>query len=133
MGTISFLLPSDITPEASAELERAGMVGGQDIMPFRTQLSIAPGRLNVTRGTDESGYLIAPWDVDGAGRLMVSSPTVIERPQPYQLQLELARGKVNQIRMQCADWVMGGLTMTPGLPEAIQKATRAFCRAVAQL
>lgn len=133
MGTISFLLPTDITPEASAELERAGMVGGQDTMPFRTQINIGPGQLSITRPTDESGYLVAPWDVDGAGLLMVSSPTVIERPQPYQFQLELARGKVNQIRTQCADWVMGGLTMTPGLPEAIQKATKAFCRAVAQL
>src|SRR6266545_902735 len=133
MGTITFLLPPDLSPESITELEHAGMIGGQDNMPFAARIIVEPNQLRVARGTDESGYVIAPWHIDGAGLLMTATPTVIERPQPYQLQLELARGKVNQIRSQTADWLMGGLQMPADLNELIRQATRAFGRAVSYL
>src|SRR5947209_20402539 len=117
MGTITLLLPPDLSLDAVSELEHAGMLGGQDNMPYNAQVTVEPDRLLVTRGAEDSGYVIAPWAVDGAGLLMTASPTVIERPQSYQLQLELARGKVNQVRSQAADWLMGGLQMTPDLGE----------------
>ena len=49
------------------------------------------------------------------GVLMTSTATVIERPQPYHLALELARGKVNQVRGQAADWLQGGLQVPVSL------------------
>src|SRR5262245_5285368 len=103
MGTITFLLPPDLSPEAANELERSGMLGGQDTMPYPAQVVVEPDRLLVHRAMEESGYVIAPWAINGAGLVMTATPTVIERPQPYQLQLELARGKVNQVRGQAAD------------------------------
>src|SRR5262249_34205665 len=133
MGTITFLLPPNLAADAALELERAGMIGGQDGMPYTAHITVEPKFLHVGRRTDESGYLIAPWDVEGAGRLMVASPTVIEREQPYQLQLELARGKVNQVRGQAAEWLLGGLVMPPQVDEVIRQGTRAFCRAVSYL
>ncbi len=133
MGTITFQLPPDLSPDAATELDHAGMLGGQDNMPYAAQIVIEPDRLLVARATDESGYVMAPWSIEGAGRLMTATPTVIERPQPYQLQVELARGKVNQVRSQAADWLMGGLQMPPELAELIREATRAFARAVSYL
>src|SRR6266545_3836603 len=67
MGTITFLLPPDLSPESITELEHAGMIGGQDNMPFAARIIVEPNQLRVARGTDESGYVIAPWHVDGAG------------------------------------------------------------------
>ena len=103
MGTLTFHLPADLPLDAAGELEHAGMLGGQDNMPYAAQIVVEPDRLLVARNTDESGYVMAPWEVEGAGRLMTATPTVIERDQPYQLQVELARGKVNQVRSQSAD------------------------------
>jgi hypothetical protein len=133
MGTITFLLPPSLSLDDINELDHAGMLGGQDSMPYAAHITVEPSQLRVARGTDESGYVMAPWKVDGAGLLMTTTPTVIERPQPYQLQLELARGKVNQVRSQTADWLMGGLQMPPDLAELIRQATRAFGRAVSYL
>jgi hypothetical protein len=133
MGTITFLLPPKLSPDEATELEHAGMIGGQDNMPFAAHIIVEPQRLGVVRSTDESGYVTAPWHVEDAGLLMTATPTVIERQQPYQLSLELARGKVNQVRGQTADWLMGGLQMDADLDELIRQATRAFGHAVSYL
>jgi len=100
-------------------------------MPFLTQVALEPGRLRVSRHEDESGSVVVPWVVDRAGTLMTSTATLIEKAAPYPLVLELARGKVNQLRNQAADWLLGGLSPPAGLPEAIRDATFSLGRAVA--
>ncbi len=130
MGTMTFDLPACLPEDAQAALERASVAGGQDNMPYPTQVQFDNGRMILTRTVDESGCLLAPWSVNGAGRLMVSSATLMERRTPYQFALELARGKVNQIRGQVSDWLMGGLQMPAGLAEQIRQTTLAFSKAV---
>ena len=109
MGTMSFLLPSAAPAPALEDLGRACVAGGYDNMPAPTQVQHAAGRLNLVRDVDESGYLVVPWDVNGIGRLMGTTATLVERPTPYNFGLELARGKVNQLRGQAADWRTVGL------------------------
>jgi len=130
MGTLSFQLPDDLPGSAFAELERSCIVGGQDNMPFLTEVTLAPGSLRVSRQEDESGSVLAPWAVDGAGQMLTSTATLIERPTPYPLVIELARGKVNQLRNQASDWLLGGLNMPAALPRSILDATVQFGRAV---
>jgi hypothetical protein len=130
MGTISFLLPSGLTPESSRELERGCMAGGPDNMPWPTEVQVEPRRLTMRRSVDESGYLVLPWSVDGSGRLMGTSATLMESPNPYQLEIELARGKVNQVRCQIADWQAGGLDVPGDLAERVRDASTAFGKAI---
>jgi hypothetical protein len=131
MGTLSFLLPADLPRQALASLERACIAGGQDNMPFLTEAEIDSGKLRVRRQEDESGSVLVPWTVDGAGTLLTSTATLIERQAPYALAVELARGKVNQLRNQTADWLLGGLNLPAALPNAIRDATLSFGRASA--
>src|SRR5207244_2278686 len=78
--------------------------------------------LRLVRDVDESGYLTVPWEINGAGRLMASSATLIERPQPYRIGVELARGKLNQLRGQSADWRSVGLQLPDSLDSHIRAA-----------
>jgi hypothetical protein len=87
-------------------------------------------RMSVRREVDESGFLLAPWDVGEFGRLMGSTGTLIERSDAYPLPLELARGKVNQLRAQAAEWQGCGLQIPEPLAENIHAASVAFGRAV---
>ncbi len=132
MGTLAFELPGDLSPDDLARLRHAYVAGGQDGMPFPTRAVAVPGRLTLTRDADESGSLIAPWSIPNAGRFMVGSATLIERDRPYQLPLELARGKVNQVRSQFSDWQMGGLQTPANLTRQVRNATLAFSKAVTQ-
>lgn len=130
MGMMKFLLPAGLTGDATRELERTSTAGGQDNMPFPTEVQFGPDLMTVSRSLDESCCLYAPWEVDGSGRVMARSATLMERGQPYQLLIELARGKLNQVRGQVSDWVMGGLQLTDVLSEQIQRAAQAFVQAV---
>jgi hypothetical protein len=131
MGTMTFQLPAELPADVACELKRACMAGGPDNMPWPTQLHLAPGQLSVSRIVDESGYLLAPWLIDGFGLMMGASATLMERPRPYNLLVELARGKVNQIRCQAFDWHAGGLVLTPELEQRIREVSLAFAHAVA--
>src|SRR5262245_16182523 len=120
MGMMHFLLPDSLTAEAAQELERACVAGGPDNMPWPTRVRVERGRLILGRDVDESGFLVVPWSVNGVGRLMTNTATLMERDAPYDLQLELARGKVNQIRCQVSDWRSVGLIVSPDLNQQIQ-------------
>jgi hypothetical protein len=130
MGTMTFQIPAQLPGEAVRELERTCLAGGPDNMPYPTELYISGNTLNLTRAVDDSGHLVAPWFVDGFGRLMGSSATLSERPEPYNLLVELARGKVNQVRCQAADWQAGGLQLAAELESRIDEASLTFGRAV---
>jgi hypothetical protein len=130
MGKMTFQLPDGLSADAARELERTCMAGGPDSMPWPTDLHFSPGQMTVHRGVDESGYLVAPWSVDGLGLLMGTSATLIERSRLYHLLVELARGKINQVRCQASDWRMGGLQIGPDLEQIIRDAVVAFGQAV---
>jgi len=130
MGIMSFQIPADLPPETIRELERACISGGPDNMPYPTQVKVEPGLLTARRGVEESGSLVVPWTIDGAGHLLSATATLIEREQPYQFLVELARGKVHQLRTQSAEWQAGGLQMPPDLTQKIRDASVGFSRAV---
>ena len=117
---MTFYLPAGLSTEAARELERACIAGGPDNMPWPSKVQIESGHLTVARDVDESGYLVVPWETRRAGRLMGTTATLMERSHPYQLQVELARGKVNQVRCQAADWQAGGLNVPRKLEEEIR-------------
>lgn len=130
MGKLTFSIPANLPLEATQDLERVSITGGPDAMPTQCQVQVEPGRLTVARDAEESGSAIVPWIIDGAGQIIVQTATLIERDAPYSLTLELARGKINQLRNQFSDWVMGGLEVPPALSENVRNATRAFTQAV---
>src|SRR5207244_3511115 len=130
MGTMIFDLPPRLPDDAREALERASVAGGQDSMPYATQVVIDQGKMTLSRHVDESGNLLAPCALNASGRVMVASAALMERLNPYQLTVELARGKINQIRGQASDWLMGGLVMSESLTKKIQQVTLAFSKAV---
>jgi len=132
MGVMTFRLPASVDPGLVPDLERAYVIGGPDSMPWPTEARIEDGFLLVERRTDESGFLVLPWEIPGAGRLMGSSATLMERPAPYDLLTEMARGKVNQLRSQTEDWRAGGLQVSADLSRLIHEASLTFGRAVTQ-
>jgi hypothetical protein len=127
---MTFQLPAGLPADAVRELERTCIVGGPDNMPWPTEVVLRNGRMTVRRAVDESGNLVVPWSVDQHGLLLGTSATLMERPAPYDLVIELARGKVNQVRNQVADWRVGGLQLPPDLQQQTHELSLLFGRAV---
>jgi len=134
MGVMIFQLPANLADEqARHDLERSSVTGGQDNMPYPTDANVEAERLVLSRGVQESGSMQVPWRIPGIGQLMTSSATLMERPAPYHLAIELARGKLNQVRGEEAEWSRGGLLLPNTLATEIREATCTFTRALMRL
>jgi hypothetical protein len=131
MGTMSFLLPPGLQPSTVKDLQHACLAGGFDNAPGPTQVFVDNNRLNLQRAVDESGFLITPWPVEGAGRVMTATATLMERLEPYSLAVELARGKVNQIRNHVAEWKPLGVELGDELTLALNDLSLHFGRIMA--
>lgn len=130
MGSMSFLLPNPLPPVAEALLRQACFAGGYDQTPVPCRVELTDRRLVITRHESESGYLLVPWPVDPIGARVTTTSTLRERSEPYNLILELARGKLNQVRTQTAEWQGLGLQTEEAFDRELTDATRLFGQAV---
>ena len=127
MGWMRFLVsPPDRIPEEIAEL---AYLSGPDRIPWRTRTRWAEGELLLERSVGEAAVLHIPWRVEGHGWVTLTTGTLSERPQPYHLPLELARGKVGQLRNQLAEWENLGLDVPEAVRQKTAEAVRLMCRA----
>ncbi len=127
---MKFNLPPTLDANLLEDLEGSCVAGGIDGMPFPTDTYVEAGQLILQRSSVESGALHAPYAIQDAGQFMTATGTLMDRPQPYSLPLELARGKLNQLRGQISDWISGGLDMPPEVRQLFHETQRAFVRAV---
>ena len=144
MSSIVLRLPANLSERAVKALAPAYFVGLPDYMPWITQNVVGDGQISSEKEIPESGCMCVPWFLPNSVdelpspllrsklALMLSTATLAERPEPYRLAVELARGRVNQLRNQAADWQSGGLEMPKALDEAIRNASRTFGKAVCQ-
>jgi hypothetical protein len=128
MGVLKFQLT---TPDLASRIHelRKAYITGLDRTPSRLSVDIRPGLMSCHRDNNESGRLYVPWPVEGFGTPIVGTATLAERPQPYNLAVELARGKLNEVRNQLADWRQMGLRTPPELDALLKKAHQAFIKA----
>ncbi|HUY90433.1 MAG TPA: endo-1,4-beta-xylanase [Pirellulales bacterium] len=127
-GLMRLIVPPNgrLTPRLA---ERAYMAG-PDQIPWHCRTRLSDGELIIERHVVDSGKFLIPWPVAGHGEVMLSTATLMERDRPYQLLVELARGKVHQVRNQIADWQSIGLVTPPKIEAALHKALGFLSRAV---
>ena len=112
MGVMKFKLPSNEPAQRTPEYRKA-YITGLDRTPGRLAVELRNGLMSCVRDTPESGRLFVPWPIEGHGMPIVGTATLAERVSPYTLAVELARGKLNDIRNQLSDWLQMGLARRP--------------------
>jgi hypothetical protein len=108
-------------------LEHVHMCGGDDI-PWFSRAYFSGQQLIIERNEDDSGRVFVPWQIGDSGPLLISTATLMERDRPYLLEVELARGVLNNLRNQIAQWEMMGLVVPASLRGKISEATSDFSR-----
>lgn len=107
----------------------AGYLTGADGRVFPTRIEILDNIVGCRRTTSESAKFHVSWPVKGFGRLIIPTASLPEREQPYLLAVELARGKIVQVRNQVAQWELSGLKTPPEFAAPNRAAHRAFSKA----
>ncbi len=107
-----FISPSErLTDEMLDQVYLAGF----DRVPWMVDATredcsdINCGELLIEREALDSSNLFVPWPVEGHGVVTLSTCSLMDRDDPYYLPLELARGKVSQLRTQIDEWQSLGL------------------------
>lgn len=127
MGVMRFRIhpPERLTDEM---VQQAYLTGSERVA-WRVETSADSGILSLYRATPESANLHLPWSIEGHGVVTVSSGCLMERPKPYLVPLELARGTLSQLRNQLTDWQAIGLSVSQPVRDRVVEAMRSFGRA----
>ncbi len=103
---------------------------GSDGVPLRAKIEFSGGEIVCTKQAPGPAGLAVLWPVPGYGRILLESARLPERDKPYNLHLELARGRLMRIDQKREEW---GLFDYPGMEDinaALKQAREAFVRAL---
>jgi GH35 family endo-1,4-beta-xylanase len=131
MGLIRFVVsPADLQADWP-EVQR-GYLSGADGRVYPTRIEVDGPVVGCRRSSSESSKFHVAWPVPGFGRPVLTTTSLPEREEPYLLPLELARGKLVQIRNQSAAWELAGMQLPAELTGIVKAAYRAFSRAATE-
>ena len=129
MGLMRFVVsPPDRLTEQTAQ---QAYLSGIDRTPWQLGTRWAGGELLLERAVSDSANLHVPWPVKDHAQMTLSTGSLMERGEPYHLPLELARGKLGQVRNQLSEWEMIGLAVPEDVSKRIAAAMKHFGRAIA--
>jgi GH35 family endo-1,4-beta-xylanase len=128
MGLIRFAVHPASLMEDWPEVYR-GYLSGADGRVFPTRIEVDGQVVGCGRTTSESSKFHVAFPVPGFGRPVVITASLPEREQPYLLVVELARGKIVQMRNQASAWELAGMQIPAAFTEPSKAAHRAFARA----
>ena len=131
MGQTRFLVPrrENLPPKAAQFAYLAGL----DDIPWRTRVSESDNILSAERLESESGSFHILWTVAGRGHQMLATATLVERDEPYNLPVELARGTAYRLKANLDAWEQAGLPLPPQVADESKRAMVEFVAAVAAL
>jgi hypothetical protein len=120
MGVMKFLVPrrEHVAPDAAARAYFAGI----DEIPWQSRVTWNDHGLLVERAEFDSGNFFIPYTLPRHGELMLSTASLMERDEPYHLQVELARGTLNRLRNHLAAWESMGMPAPPGISATLTAA-----------
>ena len=130
MGVMRFTVhPAGLLETGSDLLD--SYVSGFDGRVFPARVELAADLLEVRRMNSDSGKLHIAYPVEGFGRPVISTATLRESDVPYILSLELARGRIVQLRNQLAVWEGLGMSIPEEFRELHRESHHLFAQATA--
>jgi hypothetical protein len=106
-------------------------ISGLDGRVYPTRVEIDKNLLVCRRTVSDSGKLHVAWPVARHGKPVLSTCSLPEREEPYLLPVELARGKISQVRDQLGAWEIAGMTVGRDFQALHKEAHHLFAQASA--
>ncbi len=130
MGVMRFKVHPLGLLDSAADIQHA-YVSGYDGRVFPSRVEVDGNVVAIRRTNAESGKLNIAYPVQGFGKPVVSTSTLREQEAPYNLALELARGKICQVRNQLATWEALGMQIPADFAGLHRESHKLFAQATA--
>jgi hypothetical protein len=128
MGLMRFVVHPESLLADWPEVHR-GYLAAADGRVFPTRIEVFDNMVLCRRTSSESARFCVGWPVPDHGRPVICTASLPEREQPYLLAVELARGKIVQIRNQASQWEVAGMEIPRPFAQFSSEAHRLFARA----
>ncbi|MBM79561.1 MAG: glycoside hydrolase [Planctomycetaceae bacterium] len=129
MGVMRFEVHPASLLDEWPELHRA-YISGFDGRVFPTRIEVEGNVIACRRQAGDSGKLHIAWPVEGFGRPVVTTSCLREQDEAYNLTVELARGKICQVRNQLATWEGVGMKIPDEFFPIHKESHKLFAQAV---
>jgi hypothetical protein len=120
------------TQRITEEMVQQAYLSGSDRVSWPVRTSVAGGELILQRSVSDSAALHVPWPIEDYGPVTLATASLMERPEPYLLPLELARGTIVQVRNQLSEWQVIGLSVPAAVFAKLAEAMARFSWAVVE-
>lgn len=132
MGMMKFAVFAEGQPSDQLDLSQA-YLAGPDNVPIRSQMRMLGQNLFCEKRVEGLAALVIPWTVPDVGRVMLSTTHLPERPEPYNLLVELLRGRVLQNWTKKEDWGYAYSGPSPEFLHGFTEVKKRFAQALAAL
>ena len=123
--------------ENGKPIRKMGLKGShlfaQDEIPVRSQLEFVEGELMGVRQSDTAVGLSTLWPVKDFGKVLLQTTRLPERDEPYNLNLEVARGRLLRLNQKREDWSMNELSLTERQYQMIDESLEHFIKALCHM
>lgn len=107
-----------------------GYITGFDGRVFPSRVEVEGNVVACRRPASDSGKFNVAWPVPGFGRPIIATSSLREQEKPYVLAVELARGKICQVRNQASAWEQLGMQIPEAFHSVSKEAHSLFAKSV---
>ncbi len=129
---LRFLVFRDGEAPGELDLSSAYLVGA-DSVPIRGEFTYASGEITCRKRAAGPSALSLMWEVKGFGNVMQETTRLPERPHPYILNLELARGRMMRLLQKREEWGFFDLPEAQSINEKFNEARDCLINALENL
>jgi hypothetical protein len=94
----------DGLPIKELDLSGSYLFGSDGITVRKAQIGFKNGYIQCESSNLQTAGLALRWPVKDLGKVLLPTTTLPDRERPYNLNVEIARGKLMQIVTKCEDW-----------------------------
>ena len=117
--------------QPAGEIDLAGAyVFGQDTIPVRADLAAIDGQITCMKRVPGACGLAVLWEVADAGCILLQTTRLPERTAPYNLNVELARGRLMRITQKNEDWALFDYPGAEALNKEFASLRRTFVKSL---
>lgn len=126
---LRFLVHHNGRPVSEMDLAGTYLVGS-DGVPLRAEMEFRDSQIVCAKRADGPAGLAVLWPIPGCGALLSETGRLMDRDQPYNLILELVRGRLTRINQKREDWGLFDFEGVEPVAAQIDKARDLFITAL---
>ncbi len=126
---LSFAAYTKGQPAKRVTLAGAYVIGSDDV-PLRAEITFKDGVIHCKKRAPGPAGLVLLWPVADVGEILTETVRLLDRSKPYNLSVELARGRLLRVSQKIEDWGLLDYEGTESINEQVRESRELLIKAL---